>query len=94
MFLVDGSFASIVSLARKRTGKRISPRRIELTRRRAGEALLVRHFGCEVRFDAPIALLVLEESALLVCRQGNKKAVICPTADLRPQPRVSARLRR
>jgi hypothetical protein len=56
----------VVSLARRGTGKPLSPRRIELTRRRAGEAILTRHFGCKVRFNAPIDLLVLEESALAV----------------------------
>jgi AraC-like DNA-binding protein len=62
--LIDGIFASVVSLARRGTGKAIAPRRIELTRRRADEAMLQRHFGCEVRFDAPADLLVLDATAL------------------------------
>ncbi len=62
--LIDGVFASVVALARQGTGHPIVPRRLELTRRRADEAMLKRHFGCEVRLNAPVDLLVLEEAAL------------------------------
>jgi AraC-like DNA-binding protein len=62
--LIDGIFASVALLARQGTGKAIAPRRIELTRRRADEAMLRRYFGCDVRFDAPGELLVFEEKAL------------------------------
>jgi len=62
--LVDGIFASVAVLARRGTGKPIVPRRIELTRRRADEAMLRRHFECELRFDAPFDLLVFDEPAL------------------------------
>src|SRR5262249_18145783 len=62
--IVDGTFASVLALARRGTGKPLSARRIELTRRRTDEAMLRRHFGCEVRFDAPGDLLVLDERAL------------------------------
>jgi AraC-like DNA-binding protein len=57
-------FASAVALARRGTGKPLSPRRIELIRRRGNEAMLTRHFGCEIRFDAPVDLLVFDEAAL------------------------------
>ncbi len=62
--LVDGIFASIALLARRGTGKPIVPRRIELARRRAHEPLLRRHFGCDVRFDAPVDLLVFDAKSL------------------------------
>ncbi len=81
MLVVDGSFATVVSLARRGTGKPLSPRRIELTRRRADEAILTRHFGCKVRFNAPIDLLVLEESALaepFVTHNEDLLAVMLP----------------
>jgi AraC-like DNA-binding protein len=64
LILVDATFASVVALGRRGTGTPISPRRIELTRRCADEAVLTRHFGCEIRFDAPIDLLVFERSVL------------------------------
>jgi AraC-like DNA-binding protein len=62
--LMDGIFASVLRLARQGTGKPIAPRRIELARRRANEAMLERHFGCKVRFDAPVDLFVFDAKAL------------------------------
>jgi AraC-like DNA-binding protein len=81
MFIVDGTFASVVALARRGTGKPLLPKRIELTRRRADEPMLTRHFGCELRFDAPIDLLVLEERALaepFVTHNEDLLAVMLP----------------
>src|SRR5262249_47502007 len=62
MMLVDTTFASIVALARRGTGDSIVPVRIELARRRNDERMLAQHFGCRVRFDAPVDLLVLADS--------------------------------
>ncbi len=62
--LIDGVFASAVRLVREGTGKPLAPRRLELTRRRADEAMLKRHFGCEVRFDAGTDRLVFDEKVL------------------------------
>ena len=62
--LIDSVFASVARLARTGTGKPLGPRRIELARRRADEAMLRRHFGCDVRFDAPIDLFVFDAKAL------------------------------
>ena len=45
--LMAGVFAGVVSLAQRGTRKPIRPRRIELTRRRAHEASLRKHFGCD-----------------------------------------------
>jgi len=64
LLIVDGAFATVVALARRGTGRPMVPRRVELTRRPAGEATLRRHFGCDVHFDAPLDLLVLDERAL------------------------------
>jgi AraC-like DNA-binding protein len=63
-FLIDATFAGTLDLARSGTGKPIVARRIELTRRRNDEAVLTRHFACQVRFDAPVDLLVFDEAAL------------------------------
>lgn len=62
--VVDGSFATTLTIARRGTQKSIVPLRIELARRRAHARMLERHFGCPVRFDAPIDVLVLPEAAL------------------------------
>jgi AraC-like DNA-binding protein len=64
MLLVDATFATVMALGCRGAGRAIAIRRIELTRRPANEPMLRRHFGCEIRFDAPIDLLVLEERAL------------------------------
>jgi AraC-like DNA-binding protein len=64
LLIVDGAFATVVEIARRGTGRRLAVRRIELTRRRADEATLTRHFGCDIHFDAPLDLLVLDERAL------------------------------
>ena len=46
------------------TGKRITPRRIELTRRAQNAPMLRRHFGCEILFNAPADLLVFAATSL------------------------------
>jgi AraC-like DNA-binding protein len=62
--LVDASFASLLALARRGTGTALTPLRLELARRPADEALLARHFGCPIRFEAPFDRFVLPEKAL------------------------------
>ena len=62
--LIDGVFASVALLAHRGTGQPFVPRRIELARRRADEAMLRRHFGCDVRFDAPVDLFVFDAKLL------------------------------
>ncbi len=62
--LIDAIFAGVVALAKRGTGRSVSPLRLELTRRRANEVMLRRHFGCPIRFDAPAEVLVFEEAAL------------------------------
>ncbi|PTL81253.1 AraC family transcriptional regulator [Vitiosangium sp. GDMCC 1.1324] len=81
LMLVDASFASLLALARRGTGSSLVPRRVELVRRRSDEAMLRRHFGCEVRFDAPLDLLVFEETALarpFVTHNADLLAVMLP----------------
>ncbi|ADO73120.1 Transcriptional regulator, AraC family [Stigmatella aurantiaca DW4/3-1] len=81
MMLVDATFASILALARRGFGGPLLPRRVELARRRAGESALRRHFGSDVRFDAPIDLLVIEEAALarpFVTHNADLLAVMVP----------------
>lgn len=64
LLLVDVTFATILALGRAGLGQSLTPRRIELARRRSDEPLLTRHFGCPIRFDAPLNLIVFDESAL------------------------------
>lgn len=79
--LVDGTFASMLALARRGTGREVVPLRVELARRRADEPLLRRHFGCEAVFDAPADLLVFDARSLaepFVTRNEELLAVMTP----------------
>jgi AraC-like DNA-binding protein len=92
-FLVDGAFANVVALARRGTGKRLSPRRVEVMRRRADEAMLTSHFGCGITFDAPADLLVLEASALaepFVTHNEDLLAMMLPGLDAAVDERGTA----
>jgi AraC-like DNA-binding protein len=64
--LVDSTFASFAALARRGTGTDLAPRRVELARRRSDARMLREHFGCEIRFGAPVDRLVFDESALAI----------------------------
>jgi AraC-like DNA-binding protein len=61
--LVDSTFAAVLALARRGTGKTLRPLRIELARRRAGDAILKDHYKCDVCFDAPVDSLIFDERA-------------------------------
>jgi AraC-like DNA-binding protein len=79
--LIDCIFASIGELTERGTGKPIRPRRIELTRPRNHEAMLRKHFGCDIKFDAPFDVLVFDEAALalpLVTHNAQVLALIVP----------------
>jgi AraC-like DNA-binding protein len=79
--LMDIIFSGIVGLAQRGTGTSLFPRRVELTRRRANEEALRKHFACDVRFDAPFDLLVFDEAALalpFVTRSAQVLAVLVP----------------
>jgi AraC-like DNA-binding protein len=83
--VTDLLFAFILSLAQRGTNKPIKPRRVELTRRRSNEAMLRRHFRCELRFDAPHDLMVFDESTLalpMVNRNAQLLSVLLPGLEL------------
>ena len=74
------SVRDVLAIAHRGTGRRIVPRRVELTRRRADEQMLTRHFGCDIHFDTPLDLLVLDERALVepFSHNENLLAVMLP----------------
>jgi AraC-like DNA-binding protein len=79
--LTDIIFAGITNLAQRGTKTPVRPRRLELIRRRANEAMLRRHFRCELRFDAPHDLLVFDDEALalpMINRNAQLLAVLLP----------------
>lgn len=98
--MVDGTFASLVSLLRHGTGKPLSPLRLELVRRKSDVGLLREHFGCDLVFDAPLDVLVVPASFLdepFVPREEDLLALLLPglDADLAREPAdlvASARL--
>jgi AraC-like DNA-binding protein len=79
--LTDIIFAGVTNLAQRGTKTPIWPRRLELIRRPANEAMLRRHFHCELRFDAPHDLLVFDEAVLalpMINRNAQLLAVLLP----------------
>jgi AraC-like DNA-binding protein len=79
--LIDGIFASVATLAERGTGKRIAPRRVELARPSAHAAMLRRHFGCEITFDAPFDRMIFDEACLalpLVTQNAQVLALLVP----------------
>ncbi|TWI69248.1 AraC-like DNA-binding protein [Pseudoduganella lurida] len=62
--LVDTTMASLKELARRGSGGRIAPVRLELARRPADQELLRSHFGCPIVFGATHDAMVFERSAL------------------------------
>jgi AraC-like DNA-binding protein len=81
--LVDSTFAAVLALARRGTGKTLRPLRVELARRRAGDAILKDHYKCDVCFNAPVDSLIFEEQAF---------ALPFVTADDRLSARLLTRL--
>jgi AraC-like DNA-binding protein len=64
LVLIDGTFSHVLALARHGTGTPLAPLRVEFARRPSNEEMLERHFACQVSFDAPLDILVLDEPAL------------------------------
>jgi AraC-like DNA-binding protein len=83
--VTDLIFAFVLGLAQRGTTKPIRPRRIELTRRRANEAMLRRHFRCELRFDAPHDVMIFDEATLalpMLNRNAQLLSVLLPGLEL------------
>lgn len=63
-FSVDITFATLVELGRRATGRTIVPRRVELARPGPATAAHAEYFGCSIRTEAPRNLLVLDAADL------------------------------
>jgi AraC-like DNA-binding protein len=61
---VDITFATLVELGRRATGRAIVPRRLDLTRTGPVSTVHAEYFSCPIRTGAPRDLLVLEASDL------------------------------
>jgi AraC-like DNA-binding protein len=60
--LTDMCFAWVLSIARRGTGRKIAPLRVEFARPSAHRAVYEDHFGCAVRFKAPRNALVFRKT--------------------------------
>ncbi|WP_082322243.1 helix-turn-helix domain-containing protein [Variovorax paradoxus] len=81
--LTDGTFASVLELARRGTGTRVVPRRVELVRAHTSTqaAMLGAHFGCAPRFGATADVIVFDEALLaqpFVTHNQDLLAVLLP----------------
>ncbi|MDB5042578.1 MAG: Transcriptional regulator, AraC family [Candidatus Eremiobacteraeota bacterium] len=93
--LIDGAFAHLLALGHQGTGQPLTPVRVELARRRSNETMLKRHFACEVAFDAPADVLVLDESALarpFLTRNADLYEVLLPELEAALHERLGSAL--
>lgn len=82
--LADAMFASALALARRGSGVQVKPKRVALTRRAANRAMLARHYGCEIVFDAPQDVIVFDASALslpFITHNADLLAAVLPRLD-------------
>lgn len=62
--LVDAMFGTLLLLLQRGSGQALAPKRVELTRVRADETMLMRFFGCPLRFRAKRDALVFDDRIL------------------------------
>jgi AraC-like DNA-binding protein len=62
--LVDLCFAWMIAIARRGTGKPLTPKRVEFQRAAAHREMYETHFGCPVKFGAKQNLLVFRKADL------------------------------
>ncbi|APR78260.1 transcriptional regulator, AraC family protein [Minicystis rosea] len=87
--LVDGSLASLLVLLQRGTGLPLAPKRVELSRQRSDEAMLMRFFGCPLRFRVERDALIFDERVLetpFVTHNADLLRVIVPSLDERLAP--------
>jgi AraC-like DNA-binding protein len=92
--LIECVFAATLDLARRGSGRRLVPLRVELSRRRADGRLLRRHFGCALVFDAAVDRLVLDRAELArLFRAQNSEAweLLLPALDAAVDERLRSR---
>ncbi|MDC0746640.1 AraC family transcriptional regulator [Polyangium mundeleinium] len=87
--LVDASLASLLVLLQRGSGLALAPKRVELTRARSDEPMLMRFFGCPLRFRSERDTLVLEERLLatpFVTHNADLLQVLLPSLDQKLAP--------
>jgi AraC-like DNA-binding protein len=87
--LVDASLASLLVLLQRGTGLPLAPKRVELTRARGEEPMLLRFFGCPLRFRAAHDALVFEPATLalpFVTQNDDLLRALLPALDAKLAP--------
>jgi AraC-like DNA-binding protein len=82
--LVDAMFATLVLLFQRGSGRALAPKRVELTRVRADETMLMRFFGCSLKFRAKRDALVLDDrilDTLFVTHNADLLRALLPSLD-------------
>ncbi|MDB5846785.1 MAG: transcriptional regulator, AraC family protein [Rhodoferax sp.] len=84
--LVDAMFGSLLLLLQRGSGQALAPKRFELTRARADEAMLMRFFGCPLKFRAKRDALVFDNRLLdvpFVTHNADLLQTLLPSLDER-----------
>jgi len=82
--LIDAMFASLLLLLQRGSGQALAPKRFELTRARGDEAMLMRFFGCPLKFRAKRDALVFDERLLdtpFVTHNADLLQTLLPSLD-------------
>jgi AraC-like DNA-binding protein len=88
--LVDASLGALLVLLQRGSGLQLAPKRVELTRSRSEEPMLLRFFGCPLRFRASRDALVFEAQLLetpFVTHNAGLLQVLIPSLDAQLEPR-------
>ena len=73
---VDLTFATLMELARRGTGRHVTPRAVELSRPRASDSIYERYFGTPVRFERPRNALTFDIADMDTPFPGHNAAMI------------------
>lgn len=82
--LVDAMFATLLLLMQRASGQALAPKRVELTRVRADEAILMRFFGCPLKFRAKRDALVFDDGLMdtpFVTHNADLLDLLLPSLD-------------
>jgi AraC-like DNA-binding protein len=88
--LVDASLGSLLVLLQRGTGLQLAPKRVELSRARSDEPMLLRFFGCPVRFRTAHDALVFDEQLLatpFVTHNADLLEALVPNLEAKLEPR-------
>lgn len=83
--LVDAMFATLILLMQRASGRALGPKRVELTRVRADDAMLMRFFGCPLKFRVKRDALVFDDRLMdtpFVTHNADLLDALLPSLDV------------